>query len=166
MRKNKAEKVIIDIPTKNRIAMGLMYLKLPLFLPFVKDYLCKQLIHCENVTFIPGFNYFFGNIYAKNVFLCDTKILDYGEVHIGEGTNFSFDCMIITSHHSRDDFDKIVVRPVKIGKNVYVGARSIILSGVEIGDNTVIGAGSVVSSDIPSNCLAAGNPCKVVKYFK
>lgn len=55
--------------------------------------------------------------------------------------------------------------PVTIGKNVWIGGGSIILPGVTIGDNTTIGAGSVVSKSIPANCLAVGNPCKVIKTF-
>lgn len=51
---------------------------------------------------------------------------------------------------------------VKIGNNVFIGINSIILKGVTIGDNTIIGAGSVVSRDIPGNCVAAGNPAKVL----
>lgn len=51
---------------------------------------------------------------------------------------------------------------VKIGDNVFIGERSIILPETEIGKNTIIGAGSVVSSDIPSDSVAAGNPCRVV----
>lgn len=53
--------------------------------------------------------------------------------------------------------------PVTIGDNVWIGAGVNILPGVTIGDNTVIGAGSVVTKDIPSNVLAVGNPCRVIK---
>ena len=50
----------------------------------------------------------------------------------------------------------------KIGNNVFIGINSTILKGVTIGDNTIIGAGSVVSHDIPGDCVAAGNPAKVI----
>lgn len=53
--------------------------------------------------------------------------------------------------------------PVKIGKNVWLPARSIVLPNVEIGDNTVIGIGSIINKNIPSGSLAAGSPCKVIK---
>lgn len=51
---------------------------------------------------------------------------------------------------------------VKIGDNVFIGDRSIILPNVSIGDNTIIGAGSLVNKDIPSNVVAAGNPIQVI----
>ena len=53
--------------------------------------------------------------------------------------------------------------PVHIGKCCWIGAGAIIMPGVTIGDNTVIGAGSVVTKDIPSNVVAVGNPCKVMR---
>ena len=52
---------------------------------------------------------------------------------------------------------------IVIGNNVYIGARCVVLPGVTIGDNVVIGAGSVVSRDIPSNTIAAGNPCAGIR---
>ncbi len=55
--------------------------------------------------------------------------------------------------------------PVHIGKNCWLGANVIVLSGVTIGDNSVIGAGSVVNKDIPSNVVAVGNPCKVLRQI-
>lgn len=50
-----------------------------------------------------------------------------------------------------------------IGNNCWIGANSVICLGVTIGENTVIGAGSVVTKDIPANCVAAGNPCRVIR---
>ena len=49
------------------------------------------------------------------------------------------------------------------GRNVWIGANSVILPGVRIGDNTVIGAGSVVTRDIPANVVAVGSPCRVLR---
>ena len=53
--------------------------------------------------------------------------------------------------------------PVHIGKNCWIGAGAVIVPGVTIGDNVVIGAGSVVTKDIPSNVVAVGNPCRVLR---
>lgn len=51
---------------------------------------------------------------------------------------------------------------VSIGNNVFIGTQSTILKGVHIGNNVIIGANSVVNHDIPDNCVAAGNPCRVI----
>lgn len=56
-----------------------------------------------------------------------------------------------------------IVKRIKIGDNVFIGARSIILKGVTIGNNSIIGAGSVVTKSFPDNCLLAGNPAKFIK---
>ena len=53
--------------------------------------------------------------------------------------------------------------PIHIGNNVWIGANSVILPGVNIGDNSVIGAGSIVTKDIPSNVIAVGNLCRVLR---
>lgn len=53
--------------------------------------------------------------------------------------------------------------PIKIEDDAWIGAHCIILKGVTIGARSIIGAGSVVTKDIPCDCIAAGNPCKVIK---
>lgn len=53
--------------------------------------------------------------------------------------------------------------PVHIGKNCWIGAGVIIVPGITIGDNVVIGAGSIVTKDLPSNVVAVGNPCKILR---
>ena len=55
---------------------------------------------------------------------------------------------------------------VKIGNNVQIGANSVVLKGVTIGNNVVIGALSLVKDDIPSDSMAVGSPCKVIKKVK
>lgn len=54
---------------------------------------------------------------------------------------------------------------IKIGRNVWIGDKVSIFGGVTIGDNVIIGAGSIVTHDIPSNCMAAGMPAKIVKQL-
>lgn len=55
--------------------------------------------------------------------------------------------------------------PVVIKDNVFIGARSIITKGVTIGEKAIIVVGSAVIKDISPNCIAGGNPCKVIKYL-
>lgn len=98
---------------------------------------------------------------------CDESITIGNHVRIGG------DCIILdTDCHSLDfiarrtiktDREQTKTKPVVIGNDVLIGARSIILKGVHIGNRTVIGAGSVVTQDIPEDCIAAGNPCKVIR---
>lgn len=83
---------------------------------------------------------------------------------IGNNVGFGAGTSIISANHNHDDHAKHdKCDPIVIGNNVFVGTNSVILPGVKIGDNVVIGAGSVVCKDIPSNSIAVGNPCKVIK---
>jgi len=90
-------------------------------------------------------------------------------IEIGDGTLIGANVYIFDNDfHSIDptermDEDYLSVRsaPVRIGSNVFIGTRSVILKGVTIGDNAIIGAGSVVTQSIPSNATAGGNPCRV-----
>lgn len=66
-------------------------------------------------------------------------------------------------HGELIDSQNAKTAPVVIENDVLIGARSIILKGVTIGARSIIGAGSVVSTSIPSDCIAAGNPCTVIK---
>lgn len=59
-----------------------------------------------------------------------------------------------------------VTAPVRIGHNVWLGAKVTILKGVTIGDNVVVGANSVVSRDIPANCVAVGSPARVIRTIE
>ncbi|MFH1154351.1 MAG: DapH/DapD/GlmU-related protein [Pseudomonadota bacterium] len=86
------------------------------------------------------------------------------KIIIGHNVRFGPGVGLISSNHSIDDYDKHVkTDPITIGNNVWIGMNAVILPGVSIGDNVVIGAGSVVSQDIPSNTIAAGNPCRPIK---
>lgn len=103
---------------------------------------------------------------AENVNLNDTTFINYAPVTIGSNTRFSGENLILTSTHQSDDFSAVNAFPINIGENVWITYRCIILGGVTIGDNVIIGAGSVVTTDIPSNVLAAGNPCRVIKRIR
>jgi maltose O-acetyltransferase len=58
------------------------------------------------------------------------------------------------------------VKPVTIGNNVWIGSRTVVLKGVTIGDNSVIGAMSLVTKSIPPNCVAAGNPARIIRSIE
>ena len=94
-------------------------------------------------------------------------ILDEAYVTIGDDCFLGPNVSIYTACHSTDPIErnsrKEWALPVSIGNNVWIGGSVTILPGVTIGDNVTIGAGAVVVSDLPSNVIAAGNPCKVIK---
>ena len=114
-----------------------------------------------------GYNIEVGENFYANVNLV---ILDGAKVCIGDNAFIAPNVGIYTAGHPLDAEQRNrgleYARPVTIGHNVWIGAGVNILPGVTIGDNTVIGAGSVVTKDIPSNVLAVGNPCRVVKEIK
>jgi maltose O-acetyltransferase len=93
--------------------------------------------------------------------------LDEARVTIGDDCFIGPNVSIYTACHSTDPIERNSRRewaePITIGNNVWIGGSVTILPGVTIGDNVTIGAGSVVVKDIPSNVIAAGNPCRVVK---
>ena len=71
---------------------------------------------------------------------------------------------IISSNHNTNNLRKHKKgKPIVIGNHVWIGANSTILPEVTIGDNVIIGANSLVNKDIPSNTIAVGNPCRVIK---
>ncbi len=92
-----------------------------------------------------------------------TEIHAGKSVTIGEGTLIAWDCCIMDRDYHKFMSDKEAYGEVKIGNNVWIGARAAILKGVTIGDGAVIGAGAVVTKDVPPRCLAAGNPAKIIK---
>ena len=64
------------------------------------------------------------------------------------------------------DSDLVPAKPVRIGKNCFIGCNSIILKGTQLGDGCVVGAGSVVSGKFEENCVIAGNPAKVIRKLE
>lgn len=79
-------------------------------------------------------------------------------IHIGDNTWVLSGAMILSHDHCRS-----LITDTRIGHDCVIGIRSIIMPGVTIGNECVIGGGSVVTRDVPSNCIVAGNPAKVVR---
>ena len=110
---------------------------------------------------------------GDNVGISGATIYARKGIYIGANTAVGGNCKILDNDfHPADPVirehtpsDSYGTAPIIIGRNVFIGCNSLILKGTSIGDNSVIGAGSVVSGAIPSNCIAAGNPAKVIKYF-
>jgi len=123
----------------------------------------------DDVYVEPPFYCDYGNqIYAEEGVYINFGciVLDGGGVYIGRKTLIAPGVHIYTAEHPtdadlRDQYE--MCRPVRIGERCWIGGDVTICPGVTIGDRTVIGAGSVVTHDIPSDCVAVGNPCHIVK---
>jgi acetyltransferase-like isoleucine patch superfamily enzyme len=113
-------------------------------------------------------------IIGDNVGLNGTSITARSKaITIGDGTIIAPNVIIVDSDfHAQWPPDNRLVNPgfesdedVIIGENVWIGMNSIILKGAKIGDNSIIGAGSIVTDVIPPNCVAIGNPAKLIKQL-
>ena len=128
--------------------------------------------HCEY-----GINIHCGNDVIINM---NCTFVDNNRIDIGNNVLIASDVKIYTATHTTDVvgrtnsqenkkisgcFCRTFSCPVRIEDNVWIGGGAILLPGVVIGRNSVIGAGSVVTRSIPENCVAVGNPCRVIKYI-
>lgn len=111
-----------------------------------------------------GYNIELGeNFYANH----NLVILDGAKVTFGDNVFIGPDCGFHTAGHPID-FERRnrgleYAYSITVGDNVWIGAGVQVMPGVTIGSNVVIGGGSVVVKDIPSNCVAVGNPCRVLR---
>ncbi len=129
-------------------------------LPFICDYGC---------------NISLGSNVSVNM---NCTFADCNKITVGNNVLIASNVQIYTAAHpveladrltpdwnagSGEYFCRTYALPVRIGDGCWIGGGAIILPGVAIGKGTVIGAGSVVTKDIPDNCVAAGNPCRVIR---
>ena len=138
----------------------------------LRNQILKQLLKKvgENVWIEPDFKCEFG----KNITIEDDVyinfgciILDCAEVTIGSHTLLGPNIGLYPVNHSTDAEERInggcYGKPIHIGKNAWLGGDVKVLAGVTVGDNAIIGTGSIVTKNIPSDVIAAGNPCKVIR---
>ncbi len=110
------------------------------------------------------------------IFTSDTQISCIDKVVIGDNCLFGRYVYISDNTHGKGDYSDLDIPPLErelsskgqviIGKNVWIGRCSTILSGVIIGDNAIIGANSVVNKDVTANAVVAGIPAKIIGSVK
>ncbi|MCI9081434.1 MAG: sugar O-acetyltransferase [Lachnospiraceae bacterium] len=110
-----------------------------------------------------GHVHFGKNIYAN----FNLTLVDDTHIYVGDYTMFGPNVTVATAGHPilpelRQQGYQYNA-PVCIGKNCWIGAGVLIVPGITIGDNVVVGAGSVVTKDLPSNVVAVGNPCRILR---
>ena len=114
-------------------------------------------------------------IIGNNVGVSSPCIWAHKKISIGDNVNIVGDCLLMDSdahslnfmHRRLPAVDKENKKDADItsGNDGLIGTRCIILKGVTIGARSVIGSGSVVTKSIPADCIAAGNPCKIIRYI-
>lgn len=103
------------------------------------------------------------NVYAN----FNLTLVDDCEITIGDCALFGPNVVLCTGTHPvHPELRSKQIQynlPITIGRNVWIGANSVVLPGVTIGENTVVGAGSIVTKSLPANVVAVGSPCRVLR---
>jgi acetyltransferase-like isoleucine patch superfamily enzyme len=84
-------------------------------------------------------------------------------IHIGENCLIASGCTILSHDHCKRVNNQCLLVDTYIGNRCFIAVNSTILPGVNIGDEVIVGAGSVVTKDVPSNCIVAGNPARIIR---
>jgi len=103
---------------------------------------------------------------GNNVFInADCSFLDIGGITIEDDVLIGPKVSLITESHPLDSAERksLLVKPVVIKRNAWIGAGAIILPGVTVGENAVVAAGAVVNKDVQANTVVAGVPAKVIR---
>ncbi|MCM1151833.1 MAG: sugar O-acetyltransferase [Alistipes sp.] len=124
-----------------------------------------------SVRMFPPFYTAFGKTtrVGKEVFVnFGCTFLDQGGITIEDGVFLGPGVKILTEHHPEDPEQRhrLLVRPVIVRRNAWIGAGAIILPGVIVGENAIVGAGAVVTKDVPDRAVVAGVPAKVMRGIK
>ena len=125
----------------------------------------------ENCYIEPPFHSNFGGghvHFGKNIYAnFNLTLVDDSHIYVGDYTMFGPNVTVATAGHpilpELREKGYQYNAPVHIGRNCWIGVGAVILPGVRLGDNVVVGAGSIVTKDLPSNVVAVGNPCKVLR---
>ena len=105
-------------------------------------------------------------ILGKNVFANhNLTMMSLGTITIEDGVMLGPEVGLFTVNHEPKNIRTIMTKEIHIKKNAWIGARVSILPGVTIGENAIVGTGSIVTKDIPDNCVAVGNPARVIKQL-
>lgn len=114
-------------------------------------------------------NYGRNTTIGKNVFInFDCVFLDLGGITIEDGVFLAPNVKLLTEGHPLNPAERhsLIVKPIHLKKNTWIGAGAIILQGVTVGENSVVAAGAVVLKDVPENTVVGGTPAKIIKNIE
>lgn len=121
----------------------------------------------STVVFPPFYSEFGKNLtLGRGVFInLGCRFQDTGGITIGDGTLIGHGSTLTTLNHHVDPARRadMVPAPIRIGRQVWLGAAVTVVPGVTIGDGAIVGAGAVVTKDVPANAIVAGVPAKVIR---
>ena len=125
----------------------------------------------ESFTLFPPFYTDFGkNIHiGKHVFVnMGCKFQDQGGIFIEDGALIGHNVVLATLNHAAAPEARatLLPAPIRIGKNVWIGANATVLPGVTIGDGAIVAAGAVVNRDVAANTVVGGVPARVIRTIK
>lgn len=103
---------------------------------------------------------------GKNVFInAGCKFQDQGGITVKDGALIGHNAVLATINHDSDPAKRgnMIILPITIGKNAWIGANATILAGVSVGDGAIVAAGAVATKDVPDNTVVGGVPAKVIR---
>ena len=109
---------------------------------------------------LKGYKIPYSTIVERNCFL---DKLNANGIHIGENCLIASGTVILSHDHCKRVDSMPYLADTFIGNNCFIGIRAFIMPGVNIGDEVIVGSMSVVTKDVPSNCIVAGNPARIIK---
>lgn len=124
-----------------------------------------------SVRMFPPFYTAFGKTtrVGKEVFInFGCTFLDQGGITLEDGVFIGPGAKILTEHHPEEPVlrHRLLVKPVIVRHNAWIGASAMILPGVTVGENAIVAAGAVVTKDVPDNTIVAGVPAKILRKIK
>ncbi|MDE7077446.1 MAG: sugar O-acetyltransferase, partial [Alistipes sp.] len=105
----------------------------------------------------------------KEVFInFGCTFLDQGGITLEDGVFVGPGAKILTEHHPEEPAlrHRLLVEPIVVRRNAWIGAGAMILPGVTVGENAIVAAGAVVTKDVPDNTVVAGVPAKILRKIK
>lgn len=110
---------------------------------------------------------------GDNVGMSSTVLWAHESITVGNNVKIGGNCILIDTDAYNKDYiirrgqhtDWGVSSPIVIEDDVFIGVNCIVLKGVTIGARSIVAAGSVVSTNIPPDCIAGGNPAKVIRFL-
>lgn len=132
---------------------------------FIVHYLCIKIRNLIRLIVINLMHILYTKLYGMHI--RKTARISFGAkldktnpkgIYIIEESYIASGAIIFTHDYSRG-----LHKDTHIGKRCFIGANAIIMCGITIGDEVIVGSGAIVTKDIPSNCIVAGNPARIIK---